>query len=342
MPEKFMRQLQFRGYGPLREVLEIADVDMPAPGPRDVVIRVFAACINPIDYKMVEGALRQIHKVRLPSPIGFDCCGEVDEVGSEVTQFRKGDRVYTRLPRKRVGSIAEFAIAEEQYVSHAPSNLTAVECASLPLVSLTTIQGLVDRAHARPGQKILIHAGSGGVGSIAVQYAKHELDLNVTTTTSSANAKWVRDIGADKVIEYDRENFVDGAKDYDIVFDTLGGNTTFESFKVLKPGGNLISIMGPPTPAWAKQMELGLLISFFVWRMGSKVRKVARATNTNYFYYFTESSGKQLQHMADVVEAGKVRAVVDSVFPFEKAVDAMVRASEGHTKGKVVIQVVPD
>lgn len=334
-----MRQLQFTGYGSLREVLTMNEVDTPEPGDHDVRIRTFAAGINPVDYKFVEGALRKINKVSLPSPIGFDCCGEVDKVGSAVTRFRKGDRVYSRLPRNRVGSFAEFALVGEQYVARAPSGLTAIESASLPLVALTTIQGLVDRARARAGQRILIHAGSGGVGSFAVQYAKHQLGLHVTTTASSSNSAWVKQLGADEVIAYDQENLVDIARDFDMVFDTLGGDVTYESFSVLKPGGQLISIMGPPTPDFARQMGVGPVIRLAIWMMGRKVRRMERATQSRYFYYFTESSGPQLQHLTEVVEAGKVHAVIDSVFPFDKSVDALERAHSGHTKGKVVIEI---
>ena len=337
-----MRQLQFTSYGPLREVLRIHEVELAEPSDREIRIRIIAASINPIDYKTVEGALKQVQKMRLPSPLGFDCCGEVDKVGSAVTRFKQGDRVYSRLPRSRVGSFAEMAVVDEKYVAHAPTGLTAVECAALPLVSLTTIQGLVDRANAQPGQKILIHAGSGGVGSIAVQYAKHELGLHVVTTASSANADWVKDLGADEVIPYDKQKFTDGASDFDIVFDTVGDTTTFESFSVLKPGGKVISIMGPPTLEFARQMGLGPILKLVIWMMGRKVRKIARSTSTRYFYYFTESSGAQLEHMAEVVNAGKVRSVIDSVYPFEKSVDALEHAQSGHLKGKVTIQVLPE
>ncbi|MGW8248307.1 MAG: NADP-dependent oxidoreductase [Acidiferrobacterales bacterium] len=337
-----MRQLQFSGYGPLREVLQFSEVKTPEVGDHDVRIRVAAASINPIDYKMVGGALRQIVKLNLPSPLGFDCCGEVDAVGSAVTRFKVGDRVYARLPRDRVGSFAELALVDEKFVAPAPSGLTAVECASLPLVSLTTLQGLVDRAEAQPSQTILIHAGSGGVGSIAVQYAKNVLGLHVTTTASSRNVDWLRELGADEVIPYDSKNYTAEPVQYDIVYDTLGGNVTYESFAVVKPGGKVVSIMGPPGMEFARQMNVGPIIKLAIWMMGRKVRRLARARPADYFYYFTESSGVQLEHMAKVVEDGKVRPVIDSVYPFEKAVDALERAHEGHTRGKVVIQMLPE
>ncbi|MDX5150931.1 MAG: NADP-dependent oxidoreductase [Acidiferrobacterales bacterium] len=337
-----MRQLQFSGYGPLKEVLQFSEVETPEVGDHDVRIRIAAASINPIDYKMVSGALRQIQKLKLPSPLGFDCCGEVDAVGSAVTRFRVGDRVYTRLPRGRVGSFAELTIVDEKFVAPAPSGLTAVECASLPLVSLTTMQGLVDRAEAQPSQTILIHAGSGGVGSIAVQYAKNVLGLHVTTTASSRNVDWVRELGADEVIPYDSKNYLGDPIRYDIVYDTLGGKTTYDSFNVVKRGGKVVSIMGPPGMEFARQMGVGPILTFAIWMMGRKIRKLAKEKPARYFYYFTESSGAQLEHMAKVVEDGKVRPVIDSVFPFEKAIDALEHAHEGHTRGKVVIQMLPE
>jgi len=337
-----MRQLQFTGYGPLREVLGFSHTETPDVGAHDVRIHVAAASINPIDYKMVEGALRQILKINFPAPLGFDCCGKVDAVGSGVTRFSVGDRVYSRLPRDRVGSFAEFAVVDEKLVAMAPSGLTAVECASLPLVSLTTLQGLVDRAEAQPSQTILIHAGSGGLGSVAVQYAKNVLGLHVTTTASSRNADWVRELGADEVIPYDIKSYLDDPTRYDIIFDTLGGKTTLDSFTVVKPGGKVVSVMGPPNSEFSRQMGVGPIVKFVIWMMGRKVRKLARARPAHYFYYFTESNGAQLEHMARVVEAGKVRPVIDSVYPFEKAVDALEYAHEGHTKGKVVIQMLPE
>ena len=337
-----MRQLQFTGYGPLREVLQFSEVQMPVVGEHDVRIRVAAASINPIDYKTVDGALRQILKLNFPSPLGFDCCGEVDAVGSAVTRFKVGDRVYSRLPRDRVGSFAEFVVVDEKFVAQAPSGLTAVECASLPLVSLTTLQGLVDRAEAQPAQTILIHAGSGGLGSIAVQYAKNVLGLHVTTTASSRNVDWVRELGADEVIPYDRKNYLVDPVRYDIVFDTLGGQTTRDSFSVVKPGGKVVSVMGPPGMEFARQMGVGPIIRFAIWMMWRKVRQLARVTPADYFYYFTESNGTQLEHMARVVESGDVRPVIDSVYPFEKAVDAIEHAHEGHTRGKVMIQMLPE
>lgn len=334
-----MRQLQIKSYGPIEDAVAFEDVAKPDVGDSDVLVRVHAASINPIDYKIAAGALQRIQQLKFPAPFGFDCCGTVEAIGREVKNFAPGDRIYTRLPREKMGSFAEYTVVDAKYAAMAPPSLSDTECASLPLVALTTIQALVDRAHAEPDQSLLVHAGSGGVGTFAVQYAKHVLGLHVTTTTSSRNIEWVAGLGADIVVAYDKQDYRTLDARYDIVFDTLGGDTTKQSFGVLKRGGVVISIAGPPDRYFAGQVGAGAVLSLAMRLMGLPIELRAFLASGKYFRFLTESSGFQLEHVAQVVAENKVHAVIDSVFPFDQAIEALEHAAKGRAKGKVVIEM---
>jgi len=334
-----MRRLEITGYGALETALRMRDVPLPETGPRDLLVRLQAASINPIDYKIVAGALRSFHHLDFPSPIGFDGCGVVERTGTDVLGFAIGDRVYLRMTRDRMGSIAEYVALDHACAALAPGSITAAQAASLPLVGLTTVQGLVDRAHAEPGQRILIHAGSGGLGSFAVQYAKRVLQLDVTSTTSQRNVDFVRGLGADTVIAYDIEDYRKRAGRYDIVFDTLGGRTTADSFGVLKRGGSVVSVAGPPDRHFAAQVNAALPLAAAMWCMALPMELRARARGGRYFRYLTESRGEQLRQIAALVDAGTLRPVIDRVFAFEQSIDALRYLAAGHARGKVVIEI---
>src|ERR1051325_1535418 len=230
-----MRAYLLTGYGTVADNVRLAEIPDPRAAAGKVVIDIHAASLNPIDFKLVHGALKRISKYRLPRPIGFDASGVVTSVGSGASKFRPGDAVYVRASRDTIGTFAEQIALPEKLVAPKPATLSHAQAASLPLVGLTTLQGF-GRAGARAGQRILIHAGSGGVGSFAVQYARH-LGLDVTSTTSSKNADFVTSLGADRVIAYDRENYLEQGGSYDIVYDTLGGAFTVDAFKIVKRGG---------------------------------------------------------------------------------------------------------
>jgi NADPH:quinone reductase-like Zn-dependent oxidoreductase len=332
-----MRRLEITGYGPIAESVRAAEAAQPLIAESEVLIRVEAASINPIDTKLVRGFLRRIMTLELPAAFGFDACGTVEAVGRQVTDFAIGDRVFVRAPRQKMGSFADFLAVEARFVAKAPRTMSTTEAASIPLVALTTVQGLVDRAHARPGQHILIHAGSGGLGSFAVQYARHVLGLHVSTTTSSRNVEWVRALGAQHVIAYDREDYRESDERYDIVFDTLGGTTTTDSFGLLKRGGTVISVAGPPDRWFARQIGAGPIKSLILRAVALPMAWRAWRSGTHYYRYLTESDGGQLAAIAEAIDAGKVHAVIDSVFPFARAIDALQHLDAGHAKGKVVI-----
>jgi alcohol dehydrogenase len=336
-----MRRLEITGYGPIADSVRVAETAQPAIGESEILIRVEAASINPIDTKLVRGYLRRIMTLVLPAAFGFDACGTIESIGRQVRDFAVGDRVYVRAPRQKMGSFADFLAVEARFVAQAPRTMSATEAASIPLVALTTVQGLVDRARASAGQHILIHAGSGGLGSFAVQYARNVLDLQVTTTTSSGNVEWVRALGAHRVIAYDREDYRSSNERYDIVFDTLGGATTTQSFDLLKPGGVVISVAGPPDRWFARQIGAGLLKSLVLLAVALPITWRAWRSGTRYYRYLTESDGKQLSAIAEAIEGGKLHAVIDSVYPFENAIEALQHLDAGHAKGKVVISIEP-
>lgn len=333
-----MRHYVQTGHGPMRGNVSLVEAPDPVPGPGEIAIQMHAAGLNPVDFKIVRGALRPVMKVKMPDPMGFDGSGVVVAAGPRVTRFKTGDAVFFRAALDHRGSFAEIFCVAEQYATVKPHALTHAEAASLPLVALTTVQGLVDRAGAKAGQSILIHAGSGGIGSFAVQYAK-AIGMEVTATTSSRNAEMVRGLGADHVIEYDKEDYRKRPARYDIVYDTLGGDFSLDAFKVLKPGGAVVSIAGPPTVEMADQLKLGWFMHLAMSFLSRKVRAAARRVGGRYFGYFTESDGVQLAAIGEMAASAKIRAVIDREFPFEQLVDALEYLETGRAKGKVVLSV---
>lgn len=333
-----MRAWQIIRYGSPADAFGLSAVDDPVAGPADLVVRVRAAGINPIDLKLAAGALRAVQRLRFPAAAGFDLAGVVERVGDDVEGFAVGDEVFARADRQRRGAFAERVAIQAGVVAKKPASLSFVEAASLPLVGLTTVQALVDRAHAAPGQRVLVHAGSGGVGTFAIQYAK-ALGLHVTTTTSSRNSAWVRELGADEVVEYDRESILDRSTRYHIVYDTLGAATTLESFRLVEPGGTVVSIAGPPDADMPKAVGAGPLVRAAMWLMRRKVEAAARAAGAKYSRFLTESRGDQLEEIAALVDAGKIRPVIDSTVAFEQAQTGFARVASGRAKGKVVIEI---
>jgi alcohol dehydrogenase len=334
-----MRRLELTNYGALDQVLRLADVALPEPGPGDLRLRVRAASINPIDYKIVHGDLRRIEPLRFPAALGFDACGTVDAIGRDVRGFELGERVYTRLPRWRLGSFAEACIVDAALVARPPAALSDIEAAALPLVALTTRQGLVERAKAARGERVLIHAGSGGLGSFAIAYATRVLGLLVLTTTSSRNADWVRALGAERVYAYDREDYRAGGERYDIVFDTLGGRTTADAFTVLRPGGRVVSVAGPPDADFARQVGARPPLSWLLAALSWPMRLRAARAGARYFRFLTESRGDELATLAAEVEAAAITPVIDRVYPLDEGIAALQYAASGRAKGKIVLSM---
>lgn len=333
-----MRAYVMTRYGKVADVVRLADVPDPVAGPGQVVCDIAAAALNPIDLKIIEGDLKRINRYRMPHTIGFDASGRVREVGQGVTAFQPGDDVFVRASRDTIGTFAERIALDESFFARKPARLTHQEAASLPLVGLTTLQGLVDRAHAKAGQRILIHAGSGGVGSFAIQFAKAK-GLHVTTTTSSRNVDFVRGLGADVVIAYDKQDYRAAPGNYDIVFDTLGGELTLDAFKVARRGGAVVSIVGPPDRQFPDQVDANLLVRIVMRFMARRVFAASRKTGVAYYRFLTESNGAQLADIARLVDNGQIKPVIDRIFAFEELPAALQHLAGGRAKGKVVLSV---
>lgn len=321
------------------DVVKMAEMPVPALGEEDVLVKIHAASINPLDFKIREGAFKLILPYRLPLILGNDMAGTVTQVGAKVTQFKPGDEVYARPDDDRIGTFAEFIAIKESAVAKKPTTLSMQEAASIPLVGLTAWQALVEKAQLQQGQKVLIHAGSGGVGTFAIQLAKH-LGATVATTTGTANIEWVRQLGADVVIDYKTTAFEDVLHDYDVVFDTQGGDTLEKSLNVLKRGGKLISIAGAPDPQFAKDTQANWIVRMATHVLSYKIRKKAKRLGISYSFLFMQANGQHLHEISRLIESGIIHPVLDRVFPFESTPDALAYVEKGRAKGKVVVQVL--
>jgi NADPH:quinone reductase-like Zn-dependent oxidoreductase len=316
--------------------LQLRKVAEPEVGPHDVLVEVHAASVNPLDTKIRAGLLRLVLPHRLPFVLGHDVAGVVVRVGSAVRSFVPGDEVFARPGDGRTGTFAERIAVPEDDLAFKPSALTMEESAALPLVALTAWQALVEKANVQPGQKVLVHAGSGGVGTIAIQLAKH-LGAHVATTTSTANVDWVKALGADVVVDYRRDDFAAILRDYDVVLDGLGGQTLHQSLRVLKPGGIAIGIAGPPEPEFAKKLGANPLIRLVTELISAPTRLLARRRQVRYSFLVMRANGEQLREIAALVDAGVITPVVDQVFPFQSTNEAMRHVESGRAKGKVVV-----
>jgi alcohol dehydrogenase len=314
--------------------------EMPKPEFRDndVLIEVHAAGLNLLDSKVKSGEFKLILPYRMPLVLGHDVAGVVIQVGSRVRQFKVGDEVYSRAPDHRIGTFAEFIAVNENDVAPKPKNVTMEEAASIPLVSLTAWQALVERAHLKKGQKVFIQAGSGGVGTLAIQLAKH-IGATVATTTSSVNTDLVKGLGADIVIDYKNDDFEKVLQNYDVVLHSQDAVALEKSLRVLKSGGTLISISGPPDPAFAKGIGAPWFVSLIVRLLSAGVRKKATRRDLKYSFLFMRADGHQLREITRLIEAGAIHPVVDRVFPFESANEALAYVESGRAKGKVIVKI---
>lgn len=314
--------------------------DMPEPTLRDdeVLVEVHAASVNVLDSKIRDGEFKLILPYRLPLVMGHDLAGIVVRVGSQVQRFKVGDEVYARAPDFSIGSFAESIAIKESALALKPKNLSMEEAASIPLVGLTAWQALVEKAKLKPGQKVFIQAGSGGVGTFAIQLAKH-MGASVATTTGTANVEWVKGLGADVVIDYRKEDFETRLRDYDVVLNSQDGKTLEKSLGILKSGGQLISISGPPDPAFAEGIGAPGFVKLVVRLLSAGVRRRAKRLGVAYNFLFMKASGKQLEQIAALIERGAIRPVIDKVFPFESTNEAIAHVQTGRAKGKVVIKI---
>lgn len=318
--------------------LRLGEIPEPELRANDVLVEIRAASVNLLDNKIRDGEFKLILPYRLPLVLGNDVAGVVVRVGANVRKFKPGDEVYARPDQARIGTFAEYIAIDEADVAMKPDNLTMEEAASIPLVALTAWQVLVERANVQKGQKVLIHAGSGGVGTIAIQLAKH-LGAYVATTTSTGNMDLVRSLGADVVVDYKKEDFAEVLQGYDVVLNSLGKDTLEKSIAVLKPGGKLISISGPPDPDFARQNGFGWLLRQVMRLLSFGIRRKSKRRGIGYSFLFMTANGGQLEKITALIEADHIRPVMDRIFPFEKTNEALDYIQTGRAKGKVVIAV---
>ncbi|WP_431700221.1 NADP-dependent oxidoreductase [Pseudomonas sp. BR20] len=317
----------------------LAEVPDPEPGIHDVLVKVHASSVNLLDSKISKGEFKLILPYTFPLIMGNDVAGVVVRVGSGVRSFKPGDEVYARPPDARIGGFAELIAIEESALALKPKNTSMEQAAALPLVALTAWQVLVETARLKKGQKVFIQAGSGGVGSIAIQLAKH-LGAFVATTTSTPNVEWVKALGADVVIDYTQQNFETVLRDYDVVLNSLGPAELETSLRILKPGGQLISISGPPTAEFAREQKLSWGLGWIMRLLSSGIRRKARRQGVDYGFVFMRASGAQLQKITVLVESGAITPVIDRTFPFEATAEALSYVERGRAKGKVVIKII--
>jgi NADPH:quinone reductase-like Zn-dependent oxidoreductase len=333
-----MKSLMMTKYGDVIISLEVQEVSLPTVGANQILIKTHSASFNPIDYKILRGDFKAMGKIQFPRGIGRDVSGVIKEVGEKVKQLKVGNKVYSRIDDNFVGTMAEYVISNASDVALIPSNLNHEEAASIPLVGLTSYQALIDIAKLSAGENILIHAGSGGIGTIAIQLAKH-LGAKVTTTTSTKNVGLVKDLGADKVIDYTKHSYLDEGAKFDVVFDTLGGKHTLDSFKVLKDGGRVVSISGDLDSVTTKQLGLNKVVRFLLALKVKKVTKAASKMGAIYRFLLMSPNGAQLKELAKLYESGSIKPVIDKTYNFDDRIKALDYLAKGRARGKVVVKV---
>ncbi|MCX2485041.1 NADP-dependent oxidoreductase [Pedobacter sp. MR2016-24] len=332
-----MKAFTITKYGK-KEELQLADVATPILKDNEVLVKIHAAGLNLLDAKIKSGEFKMILPYKLPLILGHDVAGAITQVGKNVKQFRVGDEVYSRPSDFSIGTFAEFIAIDHRDIALKPKNLSMEEAASIPLVALTAWQALVEKANLQKGQKVFIQAGSGGVGTIAIQLAKH-LGATVATTASEKSFEMLKKLGADVVIDYKKEDFETILKDYDVVLNSQDTKTLEKSLRMLKPGGKAISISGPPTPDFARAISapwfVKIILSLISWGIRSKSKKL----EVDYSFLFMQANGEQLQEISKLIEQQAIRPVIDRVFPFEQTNEALKYVESGHAKGKVVVKM---
>ena len=337
MNKKTMKAFTFKRYGKSPE-LGFDDVDFPSPGDDEILVKVYAVGLNPIDNMIPTGMFKRVLHFSLPATLGSDVSGVVVATGRRVTRFNAGDEVFASIFDRGTGSLAEFVRVPENLAALKPATLDFVQAASLPMVSLTSWQALTERAKLRAGQKVFIPAGSGGIGSFAIQLAKH-LGATVGTTTSTANIDWVSRLGADEVVDYKKQEFEKVLSGYDIVLGTIRGDAIEKSTQILKPGGKIVSLIGPLDTAFARERHLNVFLRFVLGLMSRKIMQLSKKRGLTYSFLFVRPDGSQLSQIAELMDAQRIKPVIDNVFPFAETGDAFAYLARGHAKGKVVVKI---
>lgn len=332
-----MQALTFQRYGKA-PAIGFQDLPRPSLQPDEMLVEVYAAGLNPIDNMIPTGIFKPVLRLQLPATLGSDLAGLVVEVGSRVTRFKVGDAVFASIFDQGRGSLAEYAVVPEHSAAPKPANLDFVQAAALPMVALTAWQALKERAALRAGQKVFIPAGSGGIGTFAIQLAKH-LGARVGTTTSTGNVDLVSRLGADEVVDYKKSAFEEVLRDYDVVLGTTRGDALEKSLAILKPGGQIISLVGPLDAPFARARQLNFLLVLVFGLMSRKITRLARRLGIAYSFLFVRPDGAQLAEIGALLTAGKIEPIIDSVYPFSEAKQALDYLAQGRAKGKVVVRM---
>jgi alcohol dehydrogenase len=331
-----MRAYVLKHYGGPEGSL-LMDVSAPTPRPRDILVEVRAAGLNPVDFKFRQGKLRAILRPKLPFVLGNEFAGEVIGVGDDVKQFRVGDRVFARVAKERAGAFAEQACVDEDHVAHMPRDLDFTAAAGVPLAGLTALQALRDELGVKPGQRVFISGGAGGVGTFAIQIAKW-LGAHVTTTASKRGEALVRSLGCDEVIDYTAQEISEAHGGFDAGFDVIGGKTLEKMFEIMKPGTKIVSIAGLPEPQTAiKDLGGRRALAAVFWVISYGIRSRARRSGVSYRYLFMHPSGTDLSELAELIEQGKLKVIVDKAYPFANISGALLYVESERAKGKVVV-----
>ena len=328
-----MKAFVVESYG--EDGLRAADVPVPDVGRNDVLVEVKAASINPLDKMVRNGEFKQLIKYERPFVLGHDLSGVVVQVGADARGFAVGDEVYARPRDLRIGAFADLIAIDQDDVALKPHSLSFVEAAAVPLVALAAWQVLVDVADVKPGQRVLVHAGAGGLGSTVIQLAKH-LGAHVATTAHTDDIDKVRALGADDVVDFTKTDFAEVLAGYDLVLDSLGGKNLEKSLTVLRRGGLAISVVGPPDSSFATQVGQPVLKPVMAL-LSRKVRKLAKKLGVRYSFFFMRANGAQLNTLAALYDNGTLQPVVDRTFPFDETLEAMAYVEQGRARGKIVV-----
>lgn len=332
---KTMRAAVIENYN---QPLQLTELPQPEISATEVLVKIVAASLNPIDLKTQAGQVKFLLHYQMPLILGSDFAGVIQQVGSSVTRFKVGDQVYGRVDKQKIGTFAEYLAVNPADIALKPRNLTFEQAASIPLVGLTSYQALHDLMKIKPGDRILIQAGAGGIGTHAIQLAKLA-GAHVTTTTSRKNIPLVTQLGADQIIDYHETDFSEVLHDYDYVFDTLGGENLTKAFQIVQPAGKIISISGLPNERFAKRFGLPSWKQWVLKFAAHKLTRLEKQTGVTYEFLFMQPDGQQLEKLTQLLEAEKIVPVIDRVVPFEQIKAAVAHLQTGHAVGKIILSI---
>ena len=332
-----MKVVQIDNYSKTIDSVKIREINIPEIKPDEVLVRVKSVGINPVDNMITRGEVKLITPYSFPLSIGNELAGVIEKTGEKVTEFKEGDRVFSRLPTSKIGAFAEYVAINKKDLAKIPEYLSFNEAAAIPLTALTAYQAL-DILQVKSGETLFISGGSGGFGAMAVPLAKAR-GIKVITNGSLENKERVLALGAEQFLDYKTEDYAQLLHDVDGVIDTIGGKDTEKQFSILKQGGKLVSLKGMPNGRFAKKMGLPLWKQWIFAFAGRSFDNMAKKRNQEYHFIFVQSSGEQLSEIAKVLEENQIRPSIDSIYSFEDIAKALVKVDKGSSKGKTIVEI---